>query len=106
MLVGTEREKREEGVPNLVTHEEGTCVSETYPSVFGYTEVSTSQYKGFRTLANLGLKAVLLDMQQKRKPKEKPSRPPMRNKPGPSPSAGNLGSKSPTKDQNKDCLVM
>lgn len=66
LLVGTNREKRDENAPDLSEVSDAQQVVDTHPSIYGYTEVSVAQYKGFRTLANMGLAAVLFDLQAKK----------------------------------------
>ncbi len=119
LLVGLEREKREEGVPDLVSEKEGLEVSNAFPFIYGYTEVSTSQYKGFRTLANIGLAAVLQDLQAKKlraREQKVPSAAAsammgqaaaaMAHSPQPSTISPHASALPGKKDPNKECRVM
>eukprot|EP00009_Paramoeba_aestuarina_P009087 CAMPEP_0201517312 /NCGR_PEP_ID=MMETSP0161_2-20130828/8447_1 /ASSEMBLY_ACC=CAM_ASM_000251 /TAXON_ID=180227 /ORGANISM="Neoparamoeba aestuarina, Strain SoJaBio B1-5/56/2" /LENGTH=448 /DNA_ID=CAMNT_0047914765 /DNA_START=556 /DNA_END=1902 /DNA_ORIENTATION=- len=71
MIVGCEKEKRDqEGVEGLVSIEQAKEIPETFAGVEKYVEISTVTYKGFRSLADSGLDAFLLDYhskQQKRR---------------------------------------
>ena len=117
ILVGTERELREKNMPGLVDYEDAVNIVQSHPCVYGYTEVSTAEYKGFRTLANLGLAAVMLDLQQKRGA----GAPPPPSTPSSELSASQAEmvkslamAKQPSgslegaagKDEKKDCIVM
>ena len=114
LIVATDREKRErkESVGGEKSEKEGdmserekerdACAEEmegqTLAKKLGckYTEVSTDEYKGFRTLANTGLQAIL---ESKKMPKPKKA---------PLPAAASSSSIHPSKDRKEkdQCVVM
>ncbi len=67
-----------------------------------YVEVSTSQYQGFRTLANIGLTAVLKSKKMA-KAKKTPNPPPPPPPLSPSPSTA---SASLLKKEKEQCVLM